>query len=86
MTSSSGSDSGSGSGSDSGSGSGESGSKPMYDDIIVNTLELNATITGLTPFTEYSCYTSATTSIGEGNFSDAILETTDEYSKTILIE
>ena len=43
--------------------------------------ELNATITGLTPFTDYGCYVSANTSVGEGNFSVTVFEKTDEYSK-----
>ncbi len=45
----------------------------------------NNTIVGLTPFTNYGCYVSANTSIGEGDASDAVFQTTDEYSKLILI-
>ena len=43
--------------------------------------KLNTTITGLTPFTDYGCYVSANTSVGEGNFSVTVFEATDEYSK-----
>ena len=43
--------------------------------------ELNATVTGLTPFTNYGCYVSANTTIGEGNNSFSVFQTTDEYSK-----
>ena len=42
---------------------------------------LNATVTGLTPFSSYGCYVSAYTSIGEGNSSDPVFQTTDEFSK-----
>ena len=41
----------------------------------------NTIITGLTPFTNYSCYTTATTMIGEGTTSSLDYATTDEYSK-----
>ena len=42
---------------------------------------LNATVTGLTPFSSYGCYVSANTSIGEGDSSDPVFQTTDEFGK-----
>ncbi len=43
--------------------------------------ERNAMVTDFEPFTNYGCYVSARTSIGEGNTSDAVFQTTDEFSK-----
>ncbi len=48
---------------------------------VVPGISLNATVGGLVPFTEYGCFLSANTSIGEGNFSAIIYQTTDEYGK-----
>ena len=39
------------------------------------------TVQGLTPYTFYDCYTSANTSVGEGNTSDTTTARTDESSK-----
>ena len=47
--------------------------------------ELNATVTGLTPFSNYGCYVSANTSIGEGDSSSPVFQTTDEFSKRTMI-
>lgn len=43
--------------------------------------EQNATVGGLEPFTNYGCFVSANTSIGEGNTSTTVFQTTDEFSK-----
>jgi hypothetical protein len=43
--------------------------------------EMNATVDSLEPFTNYGCYVSANTSIGEGDESATIFQTTDEFSK-----
>ena len=56
----------------------------LYSSTFTSTVygtELNATVTGLTPFTNYDCYVSANTSVGEGNSSELVSQTTDEYSK-----
>ena len=45
--------------------------------------ELNATVSGLEAFTNYGCYVSANTSIGEGNTSAITFQTTDEFSKLL---
>ena len=43
--------------------------------------ELNATVMGFAPFTDYGCYVTANTTVGEGNSSEAAFQTTDESSK-----
>ncbi len=56
----------------------------LYPSTFTSTVygtELNATISGLIPFTNYGCYVSANTSIGEGNNSISVFQITDEYSK-----
>ena len=55
-------------------------SSTIFSDTVPGS-ELNTTITGLTPFTGYSCYVSANTSLGEGNTTALVLEITDEFSK-----
>lgn len=55
-----------------------------YQSIFTNTVlsyDMNITISGLTPFTNYGCFVSANTSVGEGDISTAVFRTTDEYSK-----
>lgn len=55
-----------------------------YQPIFTSTVQgydMNATITGFTPFTTYGCYVSANTSVGEGIISATVFQTTDEYSK-----
>ena len=42
---------------------------------------LNATVTGLTPFTSYGCYVTAATAVGEGNVTATVFQTTDEFCK-----
>lgn len=60
-----------------GSGSGGSFLSPVF----TGGSELNATVTGLIPFTIYGCFVSANTSVGEGNASATVFQTTDEFSK-----
>ena len=36
---------------------------------VVNGTTLAATLSGLSPYTQYSCYVTANTSVGEGNLS-----------------
>ena len=43
----------------------------------------DAILTGLTPYTYYSCHVTANTSIGEGTNSSSIKARTDESSKII---
>lgn len=55
-----------------------------HEPIFTSTVqgcEMNATITGFTPFTNYGCFVSANTSVGEGSVSSSVFQTTDEYSK-----
>ena len=49
--------------------------------VFTNGSDQNAFITGLTQFTNYGCYISANTTIGEGSTSSLVYTTTDEYSK-----
>ena len=57
-----------------------SSSSAVFASTILGS-DYNTTITGLTPYTNYGCYISANTSVGEGNISTFVFETTDEYSK-----
>ncbi len=50
----------------------------------VNSSFSSTIMTGLVPFTDYSCYVSANTSVGEGPASVMVTGTTDEYSKLIM--
>ena len=43
---------------------------------VVNGTTLAATLTGLNPFTQYSCYVTANTSVGEGSPSVVFIMTT----------
>lgn len=55
---------------------------PTYQPIFSRTVlgyDMNATITGFTPFTSYGCHVSANTSVGEGIISNTVIQTTDEY-------
>ena len=45
---------------------------------VVNGTTLTATITGLNPYTNYDCYVTGNTSIGEGMQSNIVSNTTDE--------
>ena len=57
-----------------------SSSSDLFTEVVFG-VTLNATVGGLIPFTEYGCFVSANTSTGEGNFSNVVFQTTDEYSK-----
>ena len=43
-----------------------------------------AIVSGLIPYTQYDCYVTANTSVGEGNISAVLSATTDESSKSPL--
>ncbi len=68
-----------------GSGSGMMMSPQLANQITFSSVvlgsELNATVSDLTPFTDYACYVSANTSVGEGNLTTPVYETTDEFGK-----
>ena len=50
--------------------------------IVSSSDASEATVPGLTPYAYYSCYVTATTSIGEGDISDSTRARTDESSKS----
>ena len=53
---------------------------------VVNGTTLAVTFnTGLSPYTQYSCYVTANSSTGEGNHSDVVTERTGEASEKHLI-
>ena len=52
---------------------------------VVNWTMLAATITGLNPYTNYDCYVTANTSIGEGMQSNIVSNTTDESCEQYFI-
>lgn len=55
-----------------------------YQPLFMTTVQgydMNATVTGFTPFTNYGCQVSANTSIGEGIISATVYQTSDEYSE-----
>ena len=45
---------------------------------VVNGTTLAATLSGLNPYTQYSCYVTANTSVGEGNPSNILTEQTPQ--------
>lgn len=47
--------------------------------------ELYVRVTDLAPFTIYECYVSANTSVGEGNVSASVIQTTDEFGKVNVV-
>ena len=49
--------------------------------VTVNGSTLSASLSGLTPFTTYSCTISASTGAGEGNASNTVTAATDEDGK-----
>ena len=51
---------------------------------VVNGTTLTAAITGLSPYTNYDCYVTANTSVGEGSLSAAATARTNELSEYIL--
>lgn len=50
-------------------------------EIVVPGNETEVTFPSLVPYTEYSCYASASTSAGEGNFTDELTARTDESGR-----
>ena len=44
--------------------------------LVVSGTTLATTLTGLNPFTDYSCYVTANTSVGEGTASDVFSSVT----------
>ncbi len=52
---------------------------------VIMSSQMNTTVTSLVPFTNYLCYASANTSVGEGSVSTPVSGTTDEYSKTSVV-
>lgn len=57
-----------------------SSSSPIFANTAMGS-DKNISITGLSPFTNYGCYISANTSVGEGTVSTLVFSTTDEYGK-----
>ena len=51
---------------------------------VVNGTTLGATITGLNPYTNYDCYITANTSVGEGSLSAVTTARTDESCECII--
>ena len=50
---------------------------------VVNGTTLATTLTGLNPFTQYSCYVTANTSVGEGSLSNISTVLTTESGNSI---
>ena len=50
---------------------------------VVNGMTLVASITGLNPFTQYSCYITANTSVGEGFSTTTVMSRTVEDGKDL---
>ena len=50
---------------------------------VVNGTTLATTLTGLIPFTQYSCYVTANTSVGEGSLSNIFTVLTNESGNSI---
>ena len=48
---------------------------------VVNGTTLTATLTGLSPYTQYSCYVTANTSLGEGSHTVVVAARTEEASE-----
>lgn len=51
--------------------------------LVVPSNETQTEFSGLVPYTVYSCYISANTSVGEGNFSEVVKAETDESSEKL---
>ena len=51
---------------------------------VVNGTTLTAAIIGLSPYTNYDCYVTANTSVGEGSLSTAATTRTNESSECII--
>ena len=66
------------------SGSGMMTAMPNYAILVVtNATESEALLEDLTPFTNYGCFITANTSVGEGTSSMIVTATTDESSKAV---
>ena len=51
--------------------------------VVTNGTELEAFVENLTPFTNYGCFVTANTSVGEGSSSKILTATTDESSMSL---
>lgn len=51
--------------------------------VVTNGTESEAFVENLTPFTNYGCFVTANTSVGEGNSSTILTATTDESSMSL---
>ena len=60
--------------------SGDSASENSILKMVVHSNETEITFPGLIPYTLYSCYASANTSAGEGNFTVQVVARTDDKS------
>ena len=64
----------------------ESGDISDYTILVVsNGTQLEAFVEDLTPFTNYGCFITANTSVGEGSSSRIVTATTDESSEFIVL-
>ena len=52
--------------------------------VVTNGTESEAFVEDLTPFTNYGCFITANTSVGEGTSSIIVTATTVESSKAVL--
>ena len=59
---------------------GDSASENSILTIVADSNETEITLPGLIPYTLYSCYASANTSAGEGNFTVQLEARTDDKS------
>ena len=53
--------------------------------VVSNGTQLEAFVEDLTPFTNYGCFITANTSVGEGSSSRIVTATTDESSEFIVL-
>ena len=75
------------------SGSGTMTAMPMEQNdmpdyailVVTNGTESEVFVEDLTPFTNYGCFITANTSVGEGTSSMIVTETTDESSKAYFL-
>ena len=51
---------------------------------VLNGITLAVTLTGLNPYTQYSCYVTANTSVGEGNPSTSVTVQTSESGNQVI--
>ena len=65
---------------------GEQNDVPDYTNLVVtNGTESEVFVEDLTPFTNYGCFITANTSVGEGTSSMIVTATTDESSKAYIL-